>query len=240
MDSGVKVTSSDKEREIENEVEYSWKDEISESNLNTEKSKTEKAMNKETNTIAIWSKKNYIIIVGVGAAILIGIIVLMTGEKKVELPPDESQMPVKNQEPALSDEEKLQNELLSEGYGIDSATKDSKSQSLIPVQSDTFIKDLDGQDIPELFEVKTITYISDFVTYTKHRAVTGEGVELYWLDGKYKGQPCRVTMPYKYFKEIPEEGAVICTIEIVQTKDGNKLATWFQFDPKSYEKLMKK
>lgn len=181
-----------------------------------------------------------VMLVGVICLILIVIIILVAkGGKKEKIPEPVNTNP-QQVEPQLSDEEKLQKELNQEGYGVDAVIKDSQSSSTIPVQTDTFLKDLDGQDIPEMFEVKAITEISDFVTYTKHRAITGDGIELYWLEGKYKGQPCRLTIPYKYFKELPEEGAVICTIEIVQTKEDNKLATHFQFDPGTYDKIIKK
>lgn len=171
--------------------------------------------------------------------VVILIIFMMKGGKEKKIP-EPVNTNVQQVEPQLSDEEKLQQELSKEGYGVDSAIKNSQLNNIIPVQTDTFLKDLDGQDIPEMFEVKAITEISDFVTYTKHRAITGEGIELYWLEGKYKGKPCRLTIPYKYFKELPEEGAVICTIEIIQTKEGNKLATHFQFDPGTYDKIIKK
>lgn len=204
-------------------------------------SKTKKTLNTEeslSNKLFIVDPK--LILIGIICLILVVIIILVTKDRKENEVVEQVNTATQQVVPELSDEEKLQQELSQEGYGVDAVIRDSQTINTTPVQTDTFLKDLDGKDIPELFEVKEITNIFDFVIYTKHRAVTGEGIELYWLEGKYKGQPCRLTIPYQYFKELPDEGAVICKIEIVQTTEGNKLATNFQFDPDAYNKVIKK
>lgn len=242
-DSGVKVKLKNTEStKISNENDKSKP--VSSINSKVEKIEVSEKVDKEKSSRKINdNNKNVFLAVGIGVIVIFSSIIYVVNSNsnsKLKREQIELQSEEQTTEAALSDEEKLQAELNSEGYGIGSVTKDTKTSNQTIVQSDTFVKDLDGQDIPEMFEVKAITYISDFVTYTKHRAVTGDGIELYWLDGKYKGQSCRVTMPYKYFKEIPDEGAVICKVEIIQTKEGNKIATWFQFDPDSYNKLIKK
>jgi hypothetical protein len=142
--------------------------------------------------------------------------------------------------PSRTKEQQLQDELAAEGFGVQTPLQDSQTQNLTPVESDTFVKDIRGQDIPELFEISGITYITDLVVYKKHRAITGDGIELYWLEGEYQGQPCRLTIPFKYFKELATEGAVYCTIEVVKTRGGGIIFSYFQFDPEMYEKMTKR
>lgn len=236
--SGIKISQEKKASLEENETvlqETQNKKQVTNSEV---KKKQPKEDSKVESKLSVVDPK--VILAGVSCLIVVLIIFLIAKGGKKEKISDPVNIPVQQVETQLSDEEKLQQELSKQGYGVDAVIKDSQNSSTIPVQTDTFLKDLEGKDIPEMFEVKAITEISDFVTYTKHRAITGDGIELYWLEGRYKGQACRLTIPYKYFKELPEEGAVICTIEIVQTKDGNKLATHFQFDPGTYDKIIKK
>lgn len=136
-------------------------------------------------------------------------------------------------------EELLQQQLAEEGFGVGNSVNNT-DQNTTPLVSNTFLKDLTGIDVPEYYTVKEITYITDLVPYTKHRAVTGEGIELYWMEGTYRGQPCKFTIPYKYYRELDTSGAIPCMIEIVQTTEGALLATWFQFSEPAYTELKNK
>ena len=139
-------------------------------------------------------------------------------------------------ETAMTDEERLREQLEREGIGM-GATGTQVAGGQIPVSSDVFVYDIHGERIPEMFEVRAITHISDIVSFTKRRAVLGQGIEFYWLDGVWRGQPVRVVVPFTWFRELPEQGAVIATIEIVETVDGNLIATYFRFDPEAFERL---
>jgi hypothetical protein len=126
----------------------------------------------------------------------------------------------------MSEEERIRQELLSAGYGAENSSS-SGTKSQIPVESDVFVKDLSGADVKEMFVSKSIVYIKDFVSYTRHRAVTDDGIELYWLEGDYKGKKCRMDIKFKHFQTLSDTGVVMCNIEVVETQDGNKLITWF-------------
>lgn len=141
--------------------------------------------------------------------------------------------------PKPTDEELLKQELINQGLGANSVSQSNNMYNNTSVSSDNFVTSLVGVDIPENYEVKAITYVIEFIPYTKHRAVTGTGVELYWLEGTFQGQPCKFTIPYKYFKDLPESGAVPCNVEIVQTSNGDLVATWFQFSADSYSQITK-
>lgn len=154
------------------------------------------------------------------------------------------QVQQQTQEPTgPTDAELLQQQLNEANIGataVSQYTSDDKTNTTA-ITSDTFsTKDLTGKDVPENYVVKAITSVVEFIPYTKHRATTGSGVELYWLEGEFRGEPCKFTVSYSIFKELPDSGAVPCNVEIVQTTDEALIATHFQFSVDAYEKLTKK
>jgi hypothetical protein len=174
------------------------------------------------------------VLLGVGVGVVLLVIFLATrgggggggggGDVVAVTPPvDEKSTEVTT---SLSNEERVRQEVLAEGYGI-SNSSGSSVRNQIPIESDVFVKDLSGADVKEIFVDRTVTLIRDFVSYVKHRAVTDEGIELYWLEGDYKGKKCKMDIKYNHFKTLADTGVVMCDIEVVETTEGNKIITWF-------------
>jgi hypothetical protein len=129
--------------------------------------------------------------------------------------------------PTPTEEELIISELDSIGVGVTDLTADTVVQNDAPVEENTFLRDLKGEDVPEYWEVSNIVSVSDYVSYVKHRAITADGIELYWLDGTYKGKPCKIQISYKIFKELDLEGVVPVDVEVVKTKGGQLISTYF-------------
>lgn len=99
--------------------------------------------------------------------------------------------------------------------GMQDLSKDSVKVNDTPIEPDTFTKDLNGKVVAENYDIRRIYTTVDFVSYTKKRATTGQGVELYWLDASYKGQKAKISVPFSIFKEMDETGVVPVDVEIV-------------------------
>jgi len=125
--------------------------------------------------------------------------------------------------------------------GITDISKDTITKNYTPVEPDTFVKDLNGLPVDEKFDIDSIYSTVDFVSYTKKRASTGDGVELYWLDAQYKGKPAKIQVPFKIFKELDAVGVTAVDVEVVRVKakDGTRreIATAFVVRT-DYKKLL--
>lgn len=102
-----------------------------------------------------------------------------------------------------------------------------------------FLKDINGSQIPKHYEVKKITYETDFVSYTKKRGVTGDGVELLWLDAEYKGNPYVIQVPFKVWKELDENGITVVDMEVLTIDKDLKVISNMQVKD-NYKEIMEK
>lgn len=132
--------------------------------------------------------------------------------------------------------------VVGEDVGIQDATGDTVKVNNTPVSNNTFVKDLKGNSIGQNYDVSNISVVVDFISYKKRRAVTGKGVEIYWLDAMYKGSPARVQVPLSIFKELDAEGITMADVEVVTipSSDGgpaHQIATYFNVRP-DYKKLL--
>jgi hypothetical protein len=130
---------------------------------------------------------------------------------------------------------------LEGGAGIKDISGDTVKKNDTEVSKDTFVMDLNGNTVAEKFEVKGIHTVTDFVSYKKKRSVTGKGIELYWLEAIYKGQPAKIQVPFSIFKEMDPTGITVVDVEVVEldTGDGilHEVATNFIVRPDYKEKL---
>lgn len=205
-----------------------------------------------TETTSLLTNKKLVMGVGAGVALVavVGVVSLVTKPKQTDITAEApvqqevmqtQQTPVTPEVVPPTDDEIVQEQLNQLGIGASAVTNGAVTNiNNSPVSSDTMVKDLTGKDIPEYYVVKNISYIVEFIPYTKHRATTGTGVELYWLEGTFNGQPCKLTIPYKYYRDLPDSGAVPCDVEVLQTETGELIATWFQFSASSYEQITNK
>jgi hypothetical protein len=115
--------------------------------------------------------------------------------------------------------------------GITDISGDTVNQNTTPISEDSFTKDLNGLDVRVDYNIAGIVSVVDFVSYTKKRSSTAEGIELYWLDAEYKGKKAKIQVPFRIFKELDPVGVTVVDVEVTQIlqKDNtiSEIATGF-------------
>ena len=108
--------------------------------------------------------------------------------------------------------------------------KDSDvSTTTATVYSDSdYIKDLNGVDIPAVYNVKSRDYIKDFANYEAKRAIIDDGMEMYWLEITYNKKKCRCQVPYYVFKDLDKTGICVVEIEVLTLEGGEKIISYMQ------------
>lgn len=101
-----------------------------------------------------------------------------------------------------------------------------------------FLKDINGNKVPKKYDVARIERATDFIDYTKRRAVTGDGVELLWLDATYKGRKYEVQVPFEVYKELDSSGITVVDVEILHTRGGGTIVSYMNVR-KDYKQLLK-
>ena len=91
-----------------------------------------------------------------------------------------------------------------------------------------FISDVNGNKIPKDFVVQRVSDETDFVNYVKRRGMTGDGIELLWLDAQYKGIPYSVQVPFKIWKELDQQGITVVDMEVLYLEDGSKVISYMK------------
>lgn len=94
--------------------------------------------------------------------------------------------------------------------------------------SSDFVKDLNGLDVPAVYNVKSRSYIKDFVNYDAKRAIMDDGMELYWLEVTYKNKKYRVQCPFYIFKDLDDSGICVVEIEVLNLEGGEKIISYMQ------------
>lgn len=153
------------------------------------------------------------IILGVIVAVMVVALFLLFHGKKEEPVPDEVQ--VIEAPPELKEEPDTSEEVIP-GVGTQDFTGNTNmNTSEVLTNPDEFLQDINGLTTRVDYTVSSITNISDFVSYTKHRGTWGGGLELYWLDAEYQGTKYVIQVPFKYYKELADEGIVPVSVEIL-------------------------
>lgn len=102
------------------------------------------------------------------------------------------------------------------GLGTQDFTKNTNmTSSSVLTDPDSYTKDIHGLTIQVGYTVQSITNVADFVSYTKQRGTWGGGLELYWLDAEYQGNKYVVQVPFKYYKELADEGIIPVKMEVL-------------------------
>ncbi len=86
------------------------------------------------------------------------------------------------------------------------------------IEKDTYTKGINGKTVLQHYKIEpdSITTKIDFVSYTKHRATTDTGIELYWLDAQYKGKKAKIQVPFRIFNQLDPVGVTVCDVEYVE------------------------
>jgi cytoskeletal protein RodZ len=117
--------------------------------------------------------------------------------------------------------------------GITDPSKDRYIKNYSNLEKDTYTKDLNGNKVPEHYDVENISTVIDFISYKKKRATTDAGIELYWLDATYKGRKAKVQVPFRIFKELDPVGVTVVDVEVTKipnadpSKDPYEIITGF-------------
>jgi len=163
------------------------------------------------------------IFIGVGTLVAIALGVFFYISTRPEpLPPPPIYVPAPTPDPWLE----AQRELYEAGIGahfIDEATIFEQGN----IESFTFRQDFSQVDQPEMFvQPIRIDNARDSMSYTRHRAVTAPGVEVYWLEGEFRGRRIVTTIPYALYQLLPPSGVVAIDVEVVTDAEGSITITY--------------
>lgn len=89
-------------------------------------------------------------------------------------------------------------------------------------------KDLNGNQVPTDYVVEDSDTVTDYINYKKYRAATGNGLEFYWLEAEYKGQPYKVQVPYSVYSKLDYSGITVVDMEVLELEDGSKMVTYMK------------
>ena len=89
-------------------------------------------------------------------------------------------------------------------------------------------KDLNGNQVPTNYVVDDSETVTDYITYKKFRAPTGNGLEFYWLEAEYKGQPYKVQVPYSVYSKLDYSGITVVDMEVLELEDGSKMVNYMK------------
>lgn len=143
--------------------------------------------------------------------------------------------------PELTDQE------ISEGLGVGTQNfvEDTTMETdPVLVDAEEYTKDIYGLTTRIDYSVDKILNVTDFVEYEKHRGTWGGGLELYWLEASYKGAKYVVQVPFKYYKELDDEGIVpvkmeVLTIDGEADGDDRTVISYMCLDEDTLESVMK-
>lgn len=123
----------------------------------------------------------------------------------------------------ISDDE----DIIDAGLPTFDSDGSSKTTAIVYSESD-FIKDLNGVDVPAVYNVKSRDYVKDFVNYEAKRAIIDDGMELYWLEVTYNDKKYRVQVPFYVFKDLDKTGICIVELEVLTLEGGEKIISYMQ------------
>lgn len=106
-------------------------------------------------------------------------------------------------------------------YGNGSGTNNSALTS-----SNEILKDLNGNTVDPNYKVVANNTVTDFINYKKYRATTGNGLEFYWLEAKYKGGDYKVQVPYSIYSKLDSEGITVVDAEVLTLDNGSEIVTY--------------
>lgn len=92
--------------------------------------------------------------------------------------------------------------------------------------SSLITKDLNGNQVPTSYVVVNSETVTDYINYKKYRSATGDGLEFYWLEAEYKGQPYKVQVPYSVYSKLDYSGITVVNMEVLELEDGSKMITY--------------
>ena len=164
------------------------------------------------------------IIIGAVAVVILGIIIFFATRKQT--PPPQVYIPPPPSTEASDPWLEAQRELYKAGIGahfIDEATIFAQGN----LESFAFRQDFSQVDQPEMFVLPIrIDIAKDSMSYTRHRAAVAPGVEVYWLEGEFRGRRIVTTISYALYQILPVSGVVAIDVEVVTDANGSITITY--------------
>lgn len=167
-----------------------------------------------------------VIFIGAGVALVlvIGIVVfgISSSKKKADA---EAQAKAQMEQQSKTNTSEQQN--VSPGipnfHGVGKAENDDKLYD-----PNLVTKDLNGNQVPTNYQVLDSETVTDYINYKKFRASTGNGLEFYWLEAEYKGQPYKVQVPYSVYSKLDESGITVVDMEVLTLENKSKMVTYMK------------
>ena len=187
--------------------------------------------------------KLILIIVAVAVVLLIFIMAIMNKNKDSEEDTGEAIQQGTETSTVVYDEDGFAEDSGNSVYNTDGTTKDANginpgitnydeatnNQTGATVYSASdFIKDLNGLDVSAVYNVESIDFVEDYVSYETRRAITDEGMEMYWLEADYNGKSYRIQIPFYYYRSLGTSGICKVNVEVLTLVGGGKVVSYMQ------------
>lgn len=172
-------------------------------------------------------KKVIIICVSIAVAVvvIIGVMFGVSAYKKNKAAKEAEQQQALLQQQQQQQQNNTDDEKISAGvpnlYGNKNDTN-----TLTPEPTDNITANLNKQPIDSNYKIVEIKTVTDFINYEKHRAITAEGLEFYWLEATYKDRPYKVQVPLSIAKELETKGITVVDVEVAVLEDKSEIVTY--------------
>lgn len=194
-----------------------------------------------TNSTKNNSVNNKVLLAGISfaVAVVLAVVGYNSGKsREAKLAQQQQQQQVQKDAEAQAQSQQKKDEESNVKAGIDNLQNNTNNKSTSDLtDKDEVFSDLNGVPINSTYEIKSIKTVTEVVGYKKYRAQLGNGLEFYWLEVDYKGQPYKVQIPLSSFKELSSEsGYVVVDAEVTTTSDNHELITYMSVrkDQKQY------
>ena len=165
-----------------------------------------------------WFKNIKVLVVIVLGTVIAGALLYFFVLKEEPPPPP----PVTEETEPVNEVDVIKDELYQLGIGKE-AVNDVNIYDQGPIESADFRKDFVNTDSAENYKQPvTIVAVNDSVSYTKHRTMTDDGMDMYWVDAMYKSKKTRFTMPYYIWQTLAPQGVMDVIVEVVTDADGKR------------------
>lgn len=91
-----------------------------------------------------------------------------------------------------------------------------------------FTDSFEGNTVPLNYSVKDVQFVNEMVNYERRRAITGQGIELFWLDILYKDREYRCQVPYYIYVQMEDKGITIVNMEVLTLEDDSTIVSFMQ------------
>lgn len=186
------------------------------------------------------SNKNNLVLIGIIAVVAIILISMLQSifkkEEPIDLVDDGTGSNVATTQAISTESNNTDAQLTTEISGDDGITiglpefdpKENGQTTAVVYSASDYIKDLNGLDIPAVYEISTRTYVRDFVNYEAKRAIIADGMEMYWLEILYEGKPYRCQVPFYIFQNLDTTGICVVEIELLTLAGGEQVISFMQ------------